>query len=309
MFQSVRRELFFLLQLVRGRYPTGYYFNYFKYRFFGENILSKLPRPHENRESNFSVHMLCQEPDVAMVEWSIRSFLKHSGFSPRIVIHDDGTMTKRSAELLEKRIPNLQVLFKADARKALQANPGYTPLVRKFDEQGHKVSLQLIDCYLLSDTEKVMLLDGDVLFFKKPAEVIDFIENKTPFDAMVSKQYGTYDLKVKKEYSEKHRLIERLGGFMNPGLIVINKSAFPQEKFIEFLENTERPYGDYFLPMSGWGSLIAQVNYSFFSEDRYIMKGRPNEHTVMKHFTGPRRHEFYAYGIELSGVSKDVQNP
>lgn len=309
MLTSIKRELFFIRRLFSQRYPLLFYFNYFKYRFFGEAILSRLPMPQQKGVSNFSIHMLCQEPDVAMIEWSVRSFLKHSGLSPQIIIHDDGSMTKRSAELLETRLPNLKVLFKADARRALQAHPGYTPLVRKFDEQGHKVSLQLVDCYLLSNTEKVMLLDGDVLFFKKPTEVIEFIENKTPFDAMVSKQYGTYDLKVKKSYSEKYHLVERHGGLMNPGLILINKSAFPQEKFIEFLENTERPYGDYFLPMSGWGSLIAQVNYAFFPEDRYIMKDRPNDGTVMKHFTGPRRYEFYAYGIELAGVVGDVQNP
>jgi hypothetical protein len=304
MMDRIKREIFFLHKLFSRRYPAHFYLNYFKYRFFGEAILSRLPIYTDTGRDNFSVHMLCQEPDVQMVEWAIRSFLKHTSLSPKFIIHDDGSMTKASAAKLERRLHNVHVLFKADARQALQAHPSYTPLVRKFDEQGHKVSLQLVDCYLLSDTEKVVLLDGDVLFFKKPGELVDFIENKTPYDAMVSKQYGTYDLKVKMEYAEKYRLTERQAGFMNPGLIAINKSAFPQEKFIEFLENTERPHGDYFLPMSGWGSMIAQANYAFFPEDRYIMKGRPTGETVMKHFTNPRRHEFYAYGIEMSGIGK-----
>ncbi len=305
MLKALKRELFFLRQLFSRSYPIRFYGNYFLYRFFGALILSRLkPYTHEGT-SEFSVHMLCQESDVTMLQWSIRSFLKHTGLSPKIIIHDDGSMTAHSARLLENRFRNVKVLRKADARAALQAHPGYTPLVRKFDEQGHKVSLQLVDCYLLSDTPKVVLLDGDVLFFKKPVELIDFLFDRTPFDAMVSKQYGTYDLKVKKEYSEKYHLQERQAGFMNPGLIAIKKSAFPQEKFIEFLENTERPYGDYFLPMSGWGSLIAQTNYVFFPEDKYILKGRPAPETVMKHFTNPRRHEFYAYGIEQAGARED----
>lgn len=299
-----KKELFFISKLFSRRYPVSFYFSYFKYRYFGGAILSRLPVYINLKTDDFSVHMLCQESDVQMLEWSIRSFLKHSDMFPRIIIHDDGSMTRKSAKILEKRFSNLKVIFKADARNMLKNHQGYTTLVRNFDEQGHKVSLQLIDCYLLSDTEKVMLLDGDVLFFNRPTEVIDFIQDRTPYDAMVSKQYGTYDLKVKKEYSDKYHLVERQAGLMNPGLILINKSAFPWERFIEFLENTERAYGDYFLPMSGWGCLIAQTNYAFLPEDRYIMKGRPIETTVMKHFTNPRRHEFYAYGIDLSGIAK-----
>ncbi|MBP9822431.1 MAG: hypothetical protein KBC81_03255 [Candidatus Pacebacteria bacterium] len=304
MYRNFKKELFFLSNLLTRRYPVGFYFSYFKYRFFGGMVLANLS-PYTKKEfDNFEVHMLCQEPDVQMIEWSIRSFLKHTGFYPKFIIHDDGTMTQRSGRILEERFSSVEVIFKSEARKRLQTKPGYTSLVKKFDEQGNKVSLQLIDCYLLSNTEKVVLLDGDVLFFKKPIELIDFINGKTSFDAMVSKQYGSYDLKVKKEYSEKYHLEDRQAGLMNPGLISINKSAFPQEKFIEFLENTERPYGDYFLPMSGWGSLIAQTNYSFFPEDGYIIKGRPTNQTTMKHFTSPRRHEFYAYGIDLCRIAK-----
>jgi len=31
---------------------------------------------------------------------------------------------------------------------------------------------------------------------------------------------------------------------------------------------------------------------------KYIIKGGIKENTVIKHFTSPRRHEMYAYGID-----------
>lgn len=300
MFRKIKKELFFICKLLTNRYKLSNYFSYFKYRFFSGLLLAKLPVYKCQSQDDFSVHILCQEEDVNMVEWSVRSFLKYSGLCPRIIIHDDGTMTEKSARLLENRFNNLKVLFKREAIAALQKNSEFKGKIKDFSERGHKVIIQLIDIFLLSNTAKIMLLDGDVLFFKKPEEIVNFVNGNSNCDALMSRQYGSYDLKVADYYLNKYKLTEREAGFMNPGIILFNKASISVERFIEFFEHTKRKPDDYFLPMSGWGCLLSQINYRFLSEDVYIMKGRPNENTVAKHFTSPRRHEFYAYGIELA---------
>jgi len=300
MLKRIRKEAFFIKKLFSQRYEMTFYFNYFKNKFFGATLLARLPSYKCNVDSKLSLHILCQEEDVGMIEWSVRSFLEHTGLCPRIIIHDDGTMTKKSALLLEKRFSNLRVLFKKDALRALSENPGFKGIIKKFSEGGHKVLIQLIDIFLLSDTEKVILMDGDVLFFKQPQELIDFVNGRYPYDAMVSWQNGNYDLVINDEYSKKYSVRERKAPEMNPGLIVYNKSSISLDKLVEFLNNTKRNYNDYFLAMTGWACLLSQSNYKFFSEDKYIIKGRPTGETVMKHFTNPRRHEFFGYGIDLS---------
>jgi hypothetical protein len=50
--------------------------------------------------------------------------------------------------------------------------------------------------------------------------------------------------------------------------------------------------------MSGWVSLIAQTNFLILPLDKYVIKGKPEGGIISKHFTGPRRHEMYAYGID-----------
>ncbi len=300
MYKNIKKELFLITKLFSQRYKLSNYFSYFKYRFFGNRILAKLPKSEGQSIQDFSVHILCQEGDAEMVEWSIRSFIKFSGLCPQIIIHDDGTLTDQSVHQLESRLNNVKVLRKNKALEMLESHPDFIGKIKEFSKRGHKVMIQLIDIYFLSATSKVMLLDGDVLFFKKPDEILDFISGKSAYNALVSRQYGTYDLRVDEYYSEKYKIIEREAGYMNPGIILFNKSSVTLEMFKEFFEHTKRQPDDYFLPMSGWGCLLSQVNSKFLSENRYIMKGRPNEDTIAKHFTGPRRHEFYAYGIELS---------
>lgn len=300
MFRRIKKELFFIGKLLANRYKLSNYFSYFKYRFLSSWILAKLPVCKCQQQDDFSVHILCQEEDTTMVEWSIRSFLKYSGLCPRIIVHDDGTMTEKSARLLESRFNNLKVITKLEAGSLLEQHPQFKGKIKDFSKNGHKVMIQLIDIFLLSNTDKIMLLDGDVLFFKKPEEVINFVKENSNCDALISRQYGAYDLKVDDYYLNKYKLTEKEAGFMNPGIILFNKSSISMERFIEFFEHTKRNPNDYFLPMSGWGCLISQLNYKFLPEDVYIMKGRPNDGTIMKHFTNPRRHEFYAYGIDLT---------
>ena len=263
MFKIIKKELFFICKLLTNRYKLSNYFSYFKYRFFSDLILAKLPVYECQPQDDFSVHILCQEEDIAMVEWSIRSFLKYSGLCPKIIVHDDGTMSKKSARLLESHFNNLKVLFKREAIELLQKNSEFKGKIKDFSNKGHKVIIQLIDIFLLSDTAKVMLLDGDVLFFKKPDEILAFVNGQSVYDALVSRQYGSYDLKVDDYYSSKYKLTEREAGFMNPGIILFNKSSISTERFIEFFEHTRRSPNDYFLPMSGWRCLLSQINYKF----------------------------------------------
>ena len=300
MFKRLKKEAFLIVKLFNQnqRYELVSYFHYFKYRFFSRLILAKLPKYQCRLQEDFSLHMICQEEDITMAAWAIKSFLKYSELCPKIIIHDDGTITKNSARMLESRFSNLKVLFKSEALKMIEASKDFKR-IKEISAHGHKVLMQFIDIFLLSDTSKVMLMDSDILFFNKPQEIIDFVNGQTDCDALVSKQPGSYDLMVSDDYINKYHIYERRAGFMNSGMIIFNKTSISPDKFYEFFNNTKKNYDDYFLGMSGWGCLISQINYKFLPEDKYILKGRPTKDTIMKHFTGPRRYEMFAYGIDM----------
>ncbi len=299
MFKRLKVELYFVRKLFSQKYGLIDYFNYFKNKLFGNLFLSKLPKYECSVNNDFEIHVLCQKKDVGMLEWALKSFLFFSGLCPNIIVHDDGSFDAKSASVLENKFTNLKVLFKSDADRLIKSYPNLSDDVRAYRDNGHIMIMEFFDLFLLSKAKKVMIFDSDILFFKKPTEIIDFVNGKSSFDALISRQYGTYDLMVNKEYEIKHKFIEREAGFMNPGLILLNRESLTIDMFTEYFRNTRREIKDYFVGMAGWGFLISQVNFNFFPSDTYVIKYRPNENTIMKHFTSPRRYDFYAYGIDI----------
>lgn len=298
MLKKIKVELFFIKRLFSQKYGFVDYFNYFKNKLFGDLFLSKLPRQECSVNNDFEIHILCQKKDIGMLEWALRSFLYFSKLCPNIIIHDDGSFDERTASILENKFTNLKVLFRFEANRLIKDYPGLTDEVKRYRDEGHIMILEFFDLFLLSQAKKVMICDSDILFFKRPDEIIDFVNGKSSFNALISRQYGTYDLAVDKKYETKYKLIEKEAGFMNPGLIILNRDRLTLDMFVEYFQNTRRDIKDYFVGMAGWGSLISQINFSFLPADTYIIKNRPNKHTVMKHFTSPRRYDFYAYGID-----------
>jgi len=300
MFKKLKVELFLLKRLFSQHYPPRDYFNYFRYRILGDFYLSQFSKQICIPDPDFEVHVLCQKKDANMLEWALKSFLYFSQLCPTIIIHDDGSFDAESVAILEGKFTNLKVLFKSEADRLVKNYPGLTNEARAYRDNGHIMIMEFFDLFLMSNkAKKVMIFDSDILFFKKPTEIIDFINGKSSFDALISRQFGTYDLVVDKKYEVKHKLIEKEVGFMNPGLILLNRDKLTLNMFVEYFQNTKRNVKDYFLGMSGWGSLVSQINFDFFPADAYTIKYRPNEYTIMKHFTSPRRYDFYAYGIDL----------
>lgn len=299
ILKKLKVELFFIRRLFSQKYSFIDYFNYFKNKLFSDFFLSKLPKYECSINDDFEVHILCQKNDIGMLEWALKSFLYFSKLCPNIIVHDDGSFDKKSASVLESKFRNLRVLFKAEADQLIKDYPGLSDDIRKYRDNGPSIILEFFDLFLLSKAKKVMVCDSDILFFKRPDEIINFINGKIQLDALVSCQYGTYDLMVNKEYEQKYKLREKRVGFMNSGLILLNRENLTLDMFVDYFRNTRREMKDYFLGMAGWGSLISQVNFDFLPADTYIIKNRPNENTVMKHFTSPRRYDFYAYGIDI----------
>jgi len=299
MFKKLRIELFFIARLFRDGL-LFHFFQYCKNRFFGEYLLKKLSKFEYTPDITIELHSLCQKKDLWMLACSLRSFLYHSGLHPYIIVHDDGSIDDEAVKLIESKFSGLLVLRKKEADELIKNFPGITEKVLNYRTEGHIMMMEFMDIFLLSGAENVIVYDSDILFYKKPEEVVNFFGDYNYLDALISPQYGTYDLKMDDYYSQKYNLENKKVGYMNPGLIVYKKEAIRFDKFLEYFDHTIRDIKDYFVGMTAWGCLVSQTNFNFLPIEKYKIKWRPNVNTVMKHYTGPRRHELYAYGIDLA---------
>ncbi len=239
-----------------------------------------------------------------MLTWSLTSFIIQAGICPKIIVHDDGSFDQDTANKLESKFPELKVLSLEKANELINNMTGLSPKLLEHRNRGHKLIYKLIDVFLLSRAEKVMVLDSDILFFNRPEEILKFINGNADCDSLISRHEGTYDLMLLPDYLSKYSILKNEAGYMNSGVILYKKDKIGYDKLSEYFENTLREPGDYFVEMAGWASLITQTKFKFLTKEKYVVKGRPEAETVAKHFTGPRRHEFYIYGIGM--IKKEI---
>jgi hypothetical protein len=147
----------------------------------------------------FELHMLIGKRHVGMCLWAIKSFLHFSGQRYHVVLHDDGTLRQEDISTLSEHLPNARVIRRVDADKEMADKLADYPLCKTFrfsvvetaNHRGQKynmfiMSLILLDINLLSDAEKIMVLDADVLFFKKPVELINWINDQNDNSSLFS---------------------------------------------------------------------------------------------------------------------------
>lgn len=308
LLKKIKLELFFLYKLFNPKYTPvcagniRCYFNYFKNRYFGSYLFKKLPNFKIEGKDDFEMHILCQKIDLWALVWTIKSFMNYSQLFPKIVIHDDGSFDSVDIGFLEAKFKNLKVIPKHEADKIIYDKIKFHNKTVAYRQKGHPLIIKLIDIFLLSRSNKVLILDSDVLFFNRPDEIIAFVRGQSNADALISgfpESFDKFQILVNNDYLKSHGLTNKKIEYMNSGIIIYNKSALTTNMLYEYFENCLRQYGDYFVEMTGWNCLIGQLNYNFLPLDRYIIKGRVSETTVTKHYTSGRRQELYAHGIDL----------
>lgn len=316
-FKKLKLELFFLYKLINPRYTPvcrfnfRCYANYFKNRFLQNFIMKNVPEFYTPAVDNFELHTLCQKSDIWPLVWTLRSFMFQSGLYPHIIIHDDGSFDLADIKFLESKFDNLNVLRRSDADKMVFDKIAANEKALKYRKCGHPLILKLIDIFLLSKSEKILVLDSDILFFSRPVDIIEFVEGKKKENALISgiiNSTSPFEILVNDGYKEKYGLISKKTEFMNSGIILYNKDSIALDKLYEYFENCQRDFSDYFVEMTGWNCLVAQTNHSFLPPDRYIIKGAINDKTVAKHFTSGRRQELFACGIDAARNKIDEQN-
>lgn len=294
----IKEELFFIKETLRYGYKCKGVLRYLINRFWNSRLVYNLKLLDYKPVDGVEIHILCQKKDSDMLAWSLISFINVSGICPKIVVHEDGSFDQKTVNKLESKFPELEVLSLKKADELINGITGLSPKLLEHRKYGHKLIYKLVDIFLLSQSEKVMVLDSDVLFFNYPREILEFIEGKSGYDSLISDQDGIYDLKLSDDYSKKYNLLNNHVEWMNSGIILYDKKKIGLDKLLEYFENTLRKPGEYLVEMAGWGSLIAQTKFKFLTKEKYIAKGKSEPDTIAKHFTSPRRHELYIYGID-----------
>lgn len=173
-------------------------------------------------EPSFSVHMLSCHEHLEMALWSLKSFSRFAELRPRIFVHDDGSLTDEDEATLCAQVSNSTVIRRAEADRRVDAWLQRHPNCRRMrQERAFFCALKLFDPWCYAPHDVLLFLDGDVLFFKRPRELLEHADQGTAcFGSDYQDAYAV----------SPSTLRERLGidvlPHVNAGLMVLSRKHF-----------------------------------------------------------------------------------
>jgi hypothetical protein len=251
------------------------------------------------QDQDFSVHILLCNRDFEMSVCALRSFVFYCGRSFEFVIHEDGTLTQEQKKYLLKNFPKSEVIDYHRSLNLAKETFGENSEIYKMRQKG-VLMLKLLDIKLFSTKKKVIVLDSDILFFKKPDEVLNAairfdvpnLFNKDVFPSLMASKEVLEDICAKK-------IPERI----NSGLSVVYRDAIDFVLLEKWLKELNDRKVDIILHRIEQ-SLITMlcVNHKsgidYLPETYDVSFGKDVGQSVCKHYVGVIRH-----GFELEGLS------
>lgn len=148
----------------------------------------------------YEVHILTCERDRTMAFWALKSFYYHLGERPLLVVHDDGSLTPESFRLFYDHFPGCTVIRadQADEDPRLRDALSSLPLCELWRFRcDFQLAKKLYDFPCFSAEPFIVGLDSDILFFRKPAEILECVRASMPFmmsDYQDAYEFNTVDL-------------------------------------------------------------------------------------------------------------------
>jgi len=191
------------------------------------------PQPVASKKPEAEVHQLLGHRHVGMGLWSLKTLVKAADAGLGVVIHDDGSLTDADTSLMRRHLPGVRVIARRDAdvqvRERLAPYPACTSFrfgnVQVSNHRGQSynmfiMSLILFDINLLTDCDKIIILDADVLFFRRPDLIADWVLD----DADTRTLYSVEAYKPTRQPDGSLSFGPKAAHTLNTGLLCLTKS-------------------------------------------------------------------------------------
>ena len=118
------------------------------------------------------VRVLTWRRDWVNLLWALKSFYHYAGGYYPLVIHDGGLLPRQAAELL-RHFPDARYVPSLEADARFPEELRRRGLARSAEYRARNVATRkLFDYFLDSRADHVLMIDSDIVFFRRPDELI-----------------------------------------------------------------------------------------------------------------------------------------
>jgi hypothetical protein len=269
--------------------------SYVRHRFFIGPRIRHVPialdRPPVDQ--SYSLHFLCAHRDVTMLLWSIASWYRAAATFPQLYIHEDGSFTDDDRRVIQRLLPHATIVARpwADSQAVRVWLKGLSAARTLRRDPRYVFAVKLMDPFFVSSAPARLLVDTDVLWFRTPGEVHAALrEGGNPFFMQGGAHEGF-------QFNDGTILDARLSAF-NAGIIGYHRAQYRLDDLEAFCARVGPHTNPYLLEQSGHAWILSRhATVQGLDTGAYIIKGSVGARTVAKHYTGPRREQFWFEGI------------
>jgi hypothetical protein len=243
------------------------------------------------------VRVLTYAADWLMALWMAKSFYSSAGVDWPLIWHQGGPLSARHVRLLHYHFPNSGFLSMAEADARVEPALQQLGLDRTVAVRRTSAFLRKpIDFHLLSRSSKVLLLDSDVLFFRKPTEILDAVHAGSRTNYFNKDANNGYPMTPKEA---QNRFGLRPVELLNAGLGVVCRESIKLQEVNRYLQDPEMK-----------GIFMDQLVYALLGAtfptellpDTYLLSATPGLNVggrpvVARHYAGTTRRLMFTEGI------------
>ena len=245
-------------------------------------------------DSAVEVHVLTSSDDWLNLVWALKSYYRMSGREDALCMHDDGSLPAGAVDVLRRHFPDARLIRRAAADRDVPPTLGAHPRCAEFRRTNH-LAPKVFDFRHYLTADRMLLLDSDVLFFRRPDTLLDRLDDP-------GYRLNAVNGDVASAYTVDAEDARRLAGVelvqrFNSGLGVIHRDSLRFDWVEEFLGlpgvlghfwRIEQTL--YALCSSRFGCELLPPEYDVFLDGS--LNDRPS-----RHYVGAVRHLMYSEGM------------
>ena len=236
------------------------------------------------------VHLLCYRRDYLSALWALKSFYHFARVRYPLVIHVQGEAPRRVFERLRRHFPSARVVSQGEADAFVEGRLKERGLTRLADaRRANPFMLKLTDFALLGGAVNLLTLDSDLVFFRRPSELLVAGREPLPSSLFQRDPASAYNIDEERAHAE---LGVRLAPRVNTGVALYARQSLDLARCEEYLAHADVARSTGFIEQTLQALCASEQNRVAYLPDAYLVsleKTVDLSRLVMRHYAGPSR--------------------
>jgi hypothetical protein len=249
--------------------------------------------------ANVPLHLLASKHDWKMALWMLVSFHEATGRRWPVILHEDGSLSEREFSIFRTMFPSIRIITRREADTEMEHQLKNFPRCAEYRRKMPH-GLKAFDIPYFCQSDRFLMIDPDVLFFKCPQEIIDWADH--PSDESC---WFNQDFQEPSPISQEQALNDlgiNLWPMVNSGLSLLTRQSVCDLKGMEFYLNhpsLQDPKIQWRVEQTLLALCASKANKGGLLTTNYEVS--PNKHMqsgcVARHYVGCVRERFLSEGV------------